>query len=518
MKADYSNTTTDQNGQTYIYDAWNRLAIVNTGSDTITYGYDAMGRRITETDGNTGITTDLCNSDDSSNSTVGVALGRFNSGGSPDLSFGTSSVAGISMSVESAISSPIVDSEGNVLEWGICTASGSGNYEKIKIIRLTPNGTLDTSFGSSGIETGAQGTHVLGDVLQPSGNLVVATFYFGVGQLFMERFNTAAPATRLYVEQDADYNVTSLTDNSGNVVERYSYDAYGAVTVLNPDGTVRGDGSAASSLYGWVYLHQGLRLDGATALYDDRNRVYDPSMGRFLQEDPAGVAGSSTNLYQFVSSSPLNWLDPTGDDKVPPPKPAPVVIPAGANGAVLAQLQAQANDGLGAAVANPNAHPTPGKEKTVIIFGDLGFWPNRAFTCVYNSYLNHAYNNNENVETHYSGVTPGELGDILRDPDVVKLIIIAHGASPDPDKPNAPQDGPGAIEISPGTWIYASDVKAVIGKSTHIKDVTLRACNQGKPIAGASWAAAFNILQSNLRAPRGADHNWSGDPDPVAGK
>src|SRR5262249_47603985 len=34
------------------------------------------------------------------------------------------------------------------------------------------------------------------------------------------------PSQRLYVEQDADWNVTGLIDTSGNVQERYIYDPY----------------------------------------------------------------------------------------------------------------------------------------------------------------------------------------------------------------------------------------------------------------------------------------------------
>jgi hypothetical protein len=41
-----------------------------------------------------------------------------------------------------------------------------------------------------------------------------------------------------------------MTDASGNVLERYTYDGYGAVTVRNEDGTVRGDGTIASSTIG----------------------------------------------------------------------------------------------------------------------------------------------------------------------------------------------------------------------------------------------------------------------------
>jgi YD repeat-containing protein len=38
---------------------------------------------------------------------------------------------------------------------------------------------------------------------------------------------------RLYALQDANWNTTAVVDTSGVVVERYQYDPYGAVTVLN---------------------------------------------------------------------------------------------------------------------------------------------------------------------------------------------------------------------------------------------------------------------------------------------
>jgi len=32
---------------------------------------------------------------------------------------------------------------------------------------------------------------------------------------------------RFYVQQDANYNVTAITDDAGTVLERYQYDPYG---------------------------------------------------------------------------------------------------------------------------------------------------------------------------------------------------------------------------------------------------------------------------------------------------
>ncbi len=46
------NTTTDQAGNTLVYDAWDRLVAYKNGTTTLTtYGYDALGRRITENPG-----------------------------------------------------------------------------------------------------------------------------------------------------------------------------------------------------------------------------------------------------------------------------------------------------------------------------------------------------------------------------------------------------------------------------------------------------------------------------------
>jgi RHS repeat-associated protein len=52
------------------------------------------------------------------------------------------------------------------------------------------------------------------------------------------------------------------------------------------------------------------KRDGSQLIYK-RNRYYDPSTGRFTQEDPIGLAGGS-NLYGFANSDPVNFGDPLG--------------------------------------------------------------------------------------------------------------------------------------------------------------------------------------------------------------
>src|SRR6185437_2241327 len=101
---------------------------------------------------------------------------------------------------------------------------------------------------------------------------------------------------RLYVTQDANWNVTALIDASGNVVERYVYDPYGGVTVLTGAW-----GSRTSSSYNWIYLFQAGRYDGASGLYVFGARDYSPSLGRWMENDPLGFAAGQSNLAEYVA-------------------------------------------------------------------------------------------------------------------------------------------------------------------------------------------------------------------------
>jgi RHS repeat-associated protein len=135
---------------------------------------------------------------------------------------------------------------------------------------------------------------------------------------------------RLYAQHDANYDMTSLTDTTGTVVERYMYDPYGNVTVLNPDGTVRGDGTLASSHFGVPNLFQGMRYDSVTGLYNTPNRDLNPVTGTWMEQDPAGYVDGA-NVYQGFDGKPTSGVDPRGLDfgtgaADPGPQPAALKV------------------------------------------------------------------------------------------------------------------------------------------------------------------------------------------------
>jgi len=112
--------------------------------------------------------------------------------------------------------------------------------------------------------------------------------------------------TTHYYHANRLYCVAALTDNMGAVIERYTYTAYGATTILAPDGvTLR-----AASSYDNAYLHTGRRLDGETGNYYFRARYYSPTLGRFLGRDPLGYM-DGTNFYAAYFAM-LSGTDPLG--------------------------------------------------------------------------------------------------------------------------------------------------------------------------------------------------------------
>jgi len=103
---------------------------------------------------------------------------------------------------------------------------------------------------------------------------------------------------RLYYTTDANMNVTALGDGyDGAVVERYTYDPYGKVSVRHGVRDAAGNDTSesewderTSDTFDNEILYCGYLFDSETGLYHVRHRSYHPALGRWLQRDPIGCA------------------------------------------------------------------------------------------------------------------------------------------------------------------------------------------------------------------------------------
>lgn len=125
------------------------------------------------------------------------------------------------------------------------------------------------------------------------------TMYPGIDQPHHVRRGGPAGAN-YYFAKEIPGNVVGLMDETGDLVKFYRYSEWGGLTFEN--------GSASNSL-----LFAAREFDAESGLYFVRARYYDPSIGRFISEDPTGLQGG-INAFSYGSDDPINHRDPTGLD------------------------------------------------------------------------------------------------------------------------------------------------------------------------------------------------------------
>jgi RHS repeat-associated protein len=101
-----------------------------------------------------------------------------------------------------------------------------------------------------------------------------------------------------YFHGDGLGSVMALTTEAGAIDAIARYDAWGNRIVST--GTLP------------IYGYTGREPD-ETGLIHYRARYYDPSVGRFTQRDPIGLAGG-LNSYAYVGGNPVGHVDPSGLD------------------------------------------------------------------------------------------------------------------------------------------------------------------------------------------------------------
>lgn len=146
-------------------------------------------------------------------------------------------------------------------------------------------GAVKTRFYYSGFQR-------LGDY--DSSGVLQNRFVYG-SDLDEVLIQVSSGGTKTYCHADNNGSVIATTNSAGAVVDRYKYGPFGETT----------------SLPGISHGYTGQRYDSESGLYFYKCRYYSPSLGRFLQPDPIGMAGG-INQYSYVANSPTLFKDPMG--------------------------------------------------------------------------------------------------------------------------------------------------------------------------------------------------------------
>jgi RHS repeat-associated protein len=130
-------------------------------------------------------------------------------------------------------------------------------------------------------------------------NEIVARYTHGAGidePLIMEKNNQS-----FYYHADGLSSITELTNQSGMVIQRYTYSSFGKIE------------SQFDANFVQPYAYTSREVDIETGLYYYRARYYEPNVGRFISQDPKRFGGG-INFYSYVDGSPVGRIDPFGLD------------------------------------------------------------------------------------------------------------------------------------------------------------------------------------------------------------
>ncbi len=276
------------NSQTFQYDLLDRLTNATGAYGTLGYTYDSVGNRLSQIAGSVASTyTYTAGSNQLASQTVNGATQNFSYTADGNISsFSPNPGSSYSLTYNQEGRLTAVTSAAQPVAQYTYDAFGH---------RLAKSGATTTlyqydSFGRLIEETDSQG-NPLADYLYVGG-MPIATLNPGTGQIY-------------YLHDDRLGTPQLATDTNQNVAWIAAYQPFGGL-------------SSTSALIVQDLRLPGQENDSDTGWYHNGFRDYVPSLGRYLESDPMGLA-AGPNTYAYANGNPARFIDPSGLNSGCPP-------------------------------------------------------------------------------------------------------------------------------------------------------------------------------------------------------
>jgi RHS repeat-associated protein len=185
----------------------------------------------------------------------------------------------------------------------------NATHERVK--ETLPDGTIVYNV-SPRVDTGI---HVekrvsLSGAISYNYSMYAGSLPFGVHTVTKATPASTAVITNRYYHTDHLGSIIAITDDTGTVVERRSYDAWGKRR--NQNGTSLANAFVTSDIRYAFGGHEDL---GEVGLIHMNGRLYDPATGRFISADPTIQTPDDMqnyNRYSYINNNPLSGIDYSG--------------------------------------------------------------------------------------------------------------------------------------------------------------------------------------------------------------
>jgi RHS repeat-associated protein len=312
-------TVAGQAGVNYAYDNGDRIIQITQGSGTVSFAYDGRNRRTSLTLPN-GIVMSYSYDDSSQltgitytngSTTLGTLTYAYDLAGRRTQMGGSYAQIGLPVGVSEAE----YNANNQLTEWGTASlyydANGNMTSDGVNSFNWNARNQMSSMNSSSvsfqydpyGRRAGKTVAGVTTSYLYDGANItqeisggspIANLLSGGIDEVFT-RTDSSDTANFL---TDALGSTINLTNSSGSSLAQYAYEPFGNTTVTS--------GSSANP-----YEYTGRENDG-TGLYFYRARYYNPSLQRFVSQDPIEFLGGSSNLYPYASNSPTYITDSSG--------------------------------------------------------------------------------------------------------------------------------------------------------------------------------------------------------------